>query len=122
MLREIIEQNYNHPSVIIWSLGNEIYWLPDFEGGNDIDKLKDYLTELNNYAHELDPYRKTAIRKFYEGSDIVDVFPLPFGLDGILEVIKVTKKQLTSTKKNTNIFYILSMEVQAMLVGIQKTL
>ena len=49
-------------------------------------------------------------------------FPLPFGLDGILEVIKVTKKQLTSTKKNTNIFYILSMEVQAMLVGIQKTL
>ena len=74
MLREIIEQNYNHPSVIIWSLGNEIYWLPDFEGGDDIDKLKDYLTELNNYAHELDPYRKTAIRKFYEGSDIVDVF------------------------------------------------
>ncbi len=74
MLREIIEQNYNHPSIIIWSLGNEIYWLPDFEGGDDIDKLKDYLTELNNYAHELDPYRKTAIRKFYEGSDIVDVF------------------------------------------------
>jgi beta-galactosidase len=74
MLKEIIEQNYNHPSVILWSLGNEIYWLPDFEGGDDIDQLKDYLSELNDYAHELDPTRKTAIRKFYEGSDIVDVF------------------------------------------------
>jgi len=31
MLKEIIEQNYNHPSIILWSLGNEIYWLPDFE-------------------------------------------------------------------------------------------
>ena len=74
MLKEIIEQNYNHPSVILWSLGNEIYWLPDFEGGDDIDQLKDYLSELNDYAHKLDPTRKTAIRKFYEGSDIVDVF------------------------------------------------
>ena len=74
MLKEIIEQNYNHPSVILWSLGNEIYWLPDFEGGGDIDQLKDYLSELNDYAHKLDPTRKTAIRKFYEGSDIVDVF------------------------------------------------
>lgn len=74
MVKEIIEQNYNHPSVILWSLGNEIYWLPDFEGGDDIGQLKEYLSELNDYAHKLDPTRKTAIRKFYEGSDIVDVF------------------------------------------------
>ena len=74
MLKEMIYQNYNHPSIIIWSLGNEIYWLPDFEGGDNIDGLKEYLSELNDYAHKLDPTRKTAIRKFYEGSDIVDVF------------------------------------------------
>ncbi len=74
MLKEIIEQNYNHPSVILWSLGNEIYWLPDFENGDDINKINNYLKELNTYAKTLDPSRKTAIRKYYEGADIVDVF------------------------------------------------
>ncbi|WP_299108364.1 glycoside hydrolase family 2 TIM barrel-domain containing protein [uncultured Winogradskyella sp.] len=74
MLKEIIEQNYNHPSIIIWSLGNEIYWLPDFENGDDVEKINSYLSELNDYAHHLDPSRKTAIRKYYEGANIVDVF------------------------------------------------
>jgi len=74
MLKEIIAQNYNHPSVIIWSLGNEMYWLPDFEDGDNTENMNAYLRELNDYAHELDPSRKTAIRKYYEGADIVDVF------------------------------------------------
>ena len=74
MLKEIIEQNYNHPSIIFWSLGNEIYWLPDFEGGDNRENINVYLKELNDYAHQLDPTRKTAIRKYYEGADIVDVF------------------------------------------------
>ena len=74
MLKEIIEQNYNHPSIIFWSLGNEIYWLPDFEDGDNRDNINAYLKELNDYAHQLDPKRKTAIRKYYEGADIVDVF------------------------------------------------
>jgi len=39
MLKEIIEQNYNHPSIIFWSLGNEIYWLPDFEDGDNREIL-----------------------------------------------------------------------------------
>ncbi|PQJ77118.1 glycoside hydrolase family 2 protein [Polaribacter glomeratus] len=74
MLKEIIDQNYNHPSVIIWSLGNEVYWLPDFENGDNRENINTYLKELNDYAHALDPSRKTAIRKYYEGADIVDVF------------------------------------------------
>ena len=74
MLGEIIDQNYNHPSVILWSLGNEIYWLPDFEDGDNRENINAYLKELNDYAQELDPTRKTAIRKYYEGADIVDVF------------------------------------------------
>ncbi|MDW5290942.1 glycoside hydrolase family 2 protein [Formosa sp. PL04] len=74
MLEEIITQNYNHPSIIIWSLGNEMYWLPDFEDGDNPTKMNTFLTELNTLAHTLDPYRKTAIRKYYEGSNIVDVF------------------------------------------------
>ena len=74
MLKEMINQNYNHPSIILWSLGNEVYWLPDFPGGGDIEKLRNFMSELNEIAHNLDPYRLTATRKFYEGSDIVDVF------------------------------------------------
>lgn len=74
LLSKMIIQNYNHPSVFFWSLGNEIYWLPDFEGGNDEARLNTYLTKLHDMAHELDPQRLTAIRKYYAGADIVDVF------------------------------------------------
>ncbi|PRP66694.1 glycoside hydrolase family 2 protein [Nonlabens agnitus] len=74
MLKEIIEQNYNHPSIVFWSLGNEMYWLPDFEDGGNTNNMNEYLKSLNDLAHEMDPYRVTAIRKYYEGADIVDVF------------------------------------------------
>lgn len=74
MLAEIIHQNYNHPSIIIWSLGNEMNWLPDFPDGDNAAQTNIFLTELNDIAHKLDPTRKTAIRKYYEGSHIVDVF------------------------------------------------
>ena len=74
MLAEIINQNYNHPSIIIWSLGNEMYWLPDFKNGDAKEKMISFLAEINDLAHHLDPTRKTAIRKYYDGADIVDVF------------------------------------------------
>lgn len=74
MLKEIINQNYNHPSIVFWSLGNEMYWLPDFEGGDNTAKMNVFLKELNDMAHDMDPSRVTAIRKYYEGAEIVDVF------------------------------------------------
>lgn len=74
MLGEMINQNFNHPSIVIWSLGNEMNWLPDFPGGDNPEKTNIFLTELNAIAHKLDPSRKTAIRKYEEGSKIVDVF------------------------------------------------
>ena len=74
MLTEIIHQNYNHPSIILWSLGNEMSWLPDFKDGDNSEKMKSFLSELNDISHKLDPTRKTVIRKYEEGSKIVDVF------------------------------------------------
>lgn len=74
LLKEMIDQNYNHPSIIIWSLGNEIPWIPDFSGGDNNDSIRFFLKELNGIAHDHDPSRLTAIRKYYEGADIVDVF------------------------------------------------
>lgn len=74
MLNEMLDQNFNHPSIIIWSLGNEIYWLPDFPDGDNNDSLRAFLKVLNDIAHHKDPSRLTGVRKYYEGADIVDVF------------------------------------------------
>jgi beta-galactosidase len=74
MLTEMINQNFNHPSIIIWSLGNEMYWLPDFPGGDNPEKMNSFLGELNTLAHQLDPSRKTALRKYEGGATIVDIF------------------------------------------------
>lgn len=74
LLTEMIEQNYNHPSIVFWSLGNEVYWLPDFENGDNREDINTFLIELNDLAHDLDQSRLTSIRKYYEGADIPDVF------------------------------------------------
>ena len=74
LLEEQINQNFNHPSILFWGLGNEIYWLPDFEGGDDTKALNAFVTELNNIANNLDSGRMTAIRKYYDGANLVDVF------------------------------------------------
>ncbi len=73
LLKEQIERHFNHPSIIIHSLGNELYWLPDRANGDNMDSLRAMIRELNGIAHALDPFRLTATRKFTEGADLVDV-------------------------------------------------
>jgi len=73
-LKEMITQNRNHPSVIIWSLGNEVYWMPDVEGGGEPELLRSFMSEMNDLAHQLDPTRMTATRKFKVGPELVDVY------------------------------------------------
>ncbi len=73
MLRNMIEQHYNHPSVIIWGLGNENDWPGDFPEF-DREKIRAYMKELNDLSHTLDPSRKTAIRRCDFCKDIVDVY------------------------------------------------
>ncbi|WP_409432024.1 glycoside hydrolase family 2 TIM barrel-domain containing protein [Litorimonas sp. RW-G-Af-16] len=74
MTRSMIEQNYNRASVFLWSLGNEMYWLPDQEGGGDKTRVAEELQLLHDIAKEMDPGRLTTIRKFPEGADIIDVY------------------------------------------------
>jgi len=74
IFREMITQNYNHPSIIIWSIGNECDWLPDFDNGGNPDSLKAFAEHLNNIAKELDPGRLTASRYFPEAENVVDVY------------------------------------------------
>ncbi|MBR5536137.1 MAG: discoidin domain-containing protein [Clostridia bacterium] len=51
-LEELIKQQYNRPSIVVWGLQNEIR--------SDSNLAREILTELNNYAHSLDPYRYTT--------------------------------------------------------------
>jgi beta-galactosidase len=73
MLRNLIDQHYNHPSVILWGLGNENDWPGDFETF-DKEAIRSFMAELNTLAHKLDPSRKTAIRRCDFCKDIVDVY------------------------------------------------
>ena len=72
--RAQIKQNYNHPSIMFWSLGNEIYWEEDFPGGGAEAVINPYLKKLNDITKQLDPSRLTSIRKYYPGADLVDAF------------------------------------------------
>jgi beta-galactosidase len=73
MLTNMIRQHYHHPSIIIWGLGNENDWPGDFPEF-DKQKIRAFMTELNDLSHQLDPARYTAIRRCDFCKDIVDVY------------------------------------------------
>ena len=73
MLTNMIEQHFNHPSVIIWGLGNENDWPGDFVEF-DKEKIRAFMSQMNTIAHILDASRKTAIRRCDFCKDIVDVY------------------------------------------------
>ncbi len=54
-MTELIAQNYNHPSIVVWGLSNEI----SIAGSND-DLLENHRI-LNDLAHEMDKTRLTTI-------------------------------------------------------------
>ncbi len=54
-LKELIIQNYNHPSICFWGISNEILI------GGISQQLVDNHKELNALAHKLDPTRLTTI-------------------------------------------------------------
>lgn len=73
MLTNMIGQHRNHPSVILWGLGNENDWPGDFEAF-DKDSIRAFMSELNDLAHQLDASRSTVIRRCDFCKDIVDVY------------------------------------------------
>ena len=54
-MKELITQNYNHPSIVVWGLSNEISI-----GGADDDLLENHRI-LNDLCHEMDKTRLTTI-------------------------------------------------------------
>lgn len=56
-LRDMIRVNRNHPSIVVWSMGNEVF----FSNKSVMPKVRDFLKELVAYSHELDPTRPAGI-------------------------------------------------------------
>jgi len=56
-LRDMIRINRNHPSIIVWSMDNEVF----FSDGRVMPKVRKFLRELVAYTHELDPTRPAGI-------------------------------------------------------------
>ena len=54
-MKELISQNYNHASIVVWGLSNEIGI-----GGSDADLLENHHI-LNDMCHEMDKTRLTTI-------------------------------------------------------------
>lgn len=73
MLTNMINQHRNHPSIILWGLGNENDWPGDFDTF-DQDSIRAFMSKLHKLSHRLDPARSTAIRRCDFCKDIVDVY------------------------------------------------
>ncbi len=73
MLRAMIDQHYNHPSIIVWGLGNENDWPGDFPEFNR-QEIRSFAKELNDQCHTLDKSRRTFLRRCDFCKDIVDVY------------------------------------------------
>lgn len=72
-LAEMIRVNRNHPSIINWSMGNEVF----FTSSKTQGKAKALVNEMRNLAHELDPTRKAGMggvqREGYDSLEICDI-------------------------------------------------
>ena len=80
-LHDFIIRDRNHPSVVIWSMGNEVpQQTGDPQGGVDIFK------ELMDYTHQMDPTRKVTCglrpaRDRIRGEDPTDPPPMAHTMD-----------------------------------------
>jgi len=55
-MKELVVQNYNHPSIVVWGLSNEITM-----DGKSTDDLLENHRILNDMVHDMDKTRKTTI-------------------------------------------------------------
>ncbi|HEY9154115.1 MAG TPA: glycoside hydrolase family 2 TIM barrel-domain containing protein, partial [Opitutaceae bacterium] len=56
-LRDMIRIHRNHPSIVVWSMDNEVF----FSDPAVMPKVRRFLRELVAYSHQLDPTRPAAI-------------------------------------------------------------
>lgn len=70
-LRELIRQNYNHPSVAVWGIGNEVTRLATRKLV-PAKPVRAFMSELDKVAQEEDATRPTTIALCCEPNEIVE--------------------------------------------------
>jgi len=105
LFTEQILQNYNHPSIILWSIGNESDWLPDFPDGDNPDSMIAFSKDLQKIAKDLDPSRLTTARKFAAASNVVDVFSPSIWSGWYSDVYKNYEKTITKARDTYKRFF-----------------
>lgn len=72
-LTDMIRINRNHPSIINWSMGNEVFFTADATQ----QKAKNLVNKMRNLSHLLDPTRKAGMggvqRQGYDSLEICDI-------------------------------------------------
>ena len=63
-LSELIRQSGNHPSIVTWSVANELQ-----RDKSDAGAVEPLITALNALAHQEDPSRPTSLATFYPATD-----------------------------------------------------
>jgi beta-galactosidase len=90
-LQEMIRQHYNHPSVAMWSVANEVGMGGVCKG---VDTVTPLLRKLHALAREEDPSRPTTLADFNEDVDaLARIFP-KFGTGGITDIWAVNRYPL----------------------------
>ena len=70
-MKELITQNYNHPSIVVWGLSNEITM-----GGFSDDLMENHKI-LNDLVHKMDPSRPTVMAYIGSCDKSEDIVFLP---------------------------------------------
>jgi len=65
-MRELVRQNFNHPSITMWSIGNEVDSAKAFGAMKENPSPIDLLKRMNEVAKEEDPSRATVFADFSE--------------------------------------------------------
>jgi beta-galactosidase len=73
LLANMIDQHFNHPSVLMWGLGNEDDWPGEYPSLDQV-AIRSFMQKMNTLAHSLDPQRATSFRRCDFARDIPDVY------------------------------------------------
>lgn len=83
MAKEMVKQNFNHPSLIAWAYMNEILLQPQYKSGtkayrNYCESIKHLASHIESIIRELDPYRYTIMSchgsiKTYQEAGLLEI-------------------------------------------------
>jgi beta-galactosidase len=92
MLANLIDQHFNHPSILMWGLGNEDDWPTEYPS-IDHAAIRGFMEEMNTLAHSLDPSRATSVRRCDFARDIPDVYSPSIWMAGTAAFIPSMKNR-----------------------------